>query len=228
MSTEIIIPVNRLQELAQIREIELSRLNAAVSRLGSIANALDAEEIRRQIFEALQDEELAEILFQQLYSLSWLRRQRDLSPEELVEGLSLGIRNISGSDRWTTEQLAEWDRRGPLVAQLLSLPQVHIAVKSLDLSYDYASVLQDAHIVMDIRPVFDEKADVLQGAVISHTLRLVYQTGESSQSVSLAMDVDDIRHLLESCKRALRKEETVRKELDGRLDLAVIPTGEKK
>jgi len=140
--------------------------------------------------------------------LTNLRRQRDLRIEELLEGLH---QSIVTSQSWSEEDISRWKKLEPQLLSLFSLRTLEIVVKAMDLAYDYSNLLQTTKILTDIRPVFNEDASAIQGAVISYTLRIYFSTLQgSSESLSLALDEDDIKKLIKNCDRALEKAQTAK------------------
>ena len=99
-------------------------------------------------------------------------------------------------------------RIAPLFRDILASRAIRTTVKSLELLYDYANLVQSSNVITDLRPVFDDEADHAIGAIVSFTLRLSYQNGNTTHSLSLAMDAEDVRRLQEQCKRALKKAES--------------------
>ncbi len=57
-----------------------------------------------------------------------------------------------------------------------------------------------------MRPVFDEKAEVVQGFLPFHTLVISYYEGGESRTFYVAMDANDVTALRELLSRAERKE----------------------
>ena len=106
-----------------------------------------------------------------------------------------------------------------LFHEILGSRAIRTTVKSLELLYDYANLIQSSNVITDIRAVFDDEADHVIGAIVSFTLRMSYQNGNSAHSLSLAMDAEDVRKLQEQCRRALKKAETARTQFSGRAAL---------
>lgn len=92
--------------------------------------------------------------------------------------------------------------------------------KAIDLSYDCDNLLQRIRILTDVRPLFDEKATSVTGAVVAHTLRLRYDSAGIDNELSLALDENDLREFIEACERALIKSDTARREI---CDRAGVP-----
>ncbi|GEM_PF-1036749 len=166
------------------------------------------KELKKALTEVISDKE-SDIVLKQLISLYTLLRQRSISVGKLMEGLQYGI--SAAEKPWSEEEISRWQSIRPQLEDLLSLPAVWNVVKALDLSYDYANLFQNAKILVDIRPIFNKDATNIQGAVISYTLRLYFDSLEGSKNLSIALDKTDVSELMESCKRALKKADCAQK-----------------
>jgi hypothetical protein len=111
---------------------------------------------------------------------------------------------------WASEpsKIERWNRIRPLLAEMLNADSVRTTVKALDVSYEYANLLQSCRIMTDVRPIFDEEGNEIEGAVVSFTLRLNLLNAGQPSSLSIAIDGIDLRVLLDQCQRAVRKAET--------------------
>src|SRR5262249_37735468 len=148
---------------------------------------LDSEQI-------FGDPEVAESLLRQILSLTSLERQRGLTADEVLSGLLYGLRHTENP--WSEDEIARWQQREPELRRLLEHPQIWRVSKTLDLSYDYANLLQEARIVSDIRPVFDQSATQIEAAVVSFTLRLRYDSLDGNHGISIALNQSDVETLL--------------------------------
>jgi hypothetical protein len=75
----------------------------------------------------------------------------------------------------------------------------------MELSYDYANILDNAKILTDIRPIYDESASGIEGAVVTQTLRIRFVSLNGNHDCSIAMDESDVFALAQQCERALQK-----------------------
>ena len=193
-----------------IRDLGAETIQAIIDKLSSLdPPPIRPSDLHRALKDILPDRLYeANILMRQLMSLYTLRRQRGVSAKELLEGLSRSI--TTAEPRWNDEEISRWNALEPQLQSLLSLSVVWTVVKGLDLSYDYTNLLQNAKILTDIRPVFDEDASNIQGAVVSYTLRLYFDSLEGSKSLSIALDEKDVEKLLKVCERALKKAKTAK------------------
>ena len=117
--------------------------------------------------------------------------------------------------------MTRWHDAEPLFTELLLSPAVRVVASILDLTYEYENLLQVARVITDVRPVFSDDAKNVEAAVVSHTLRIRYDSTEGNHSISIAMDENDIRDLENQCKRAIQKAQTARGLM---ADQAKVPT----
>jgi hypothetical protein len=166
-----------------------------------------------------EQKEAAESVIRQAYILYGPIRQHERTVEEVLNG----IRACFESEAWTNENLSKWDAVAPHFGALLSLPIIRLVTSALDLSYEYTNLLRGIRILTDIRPIFDDSATGIQGAVIAHALRLRFESVEGPHELNISVDESDIKEIAEQCDRALKKARTARKLMQER---AKIPTTE--
>lgn len=225
MAVQTRLAPSQLADLAVIRELGEERLEAvaeAMDRDGR--NTLATNELGRLFDKALGGERAgSNSLLTQALSLASLMRQRRFTADEVVEGLAYGLR--SAPRPWGDEEIGRWERMAPRFQRIFTHPKVKLAAKTLDLSYDFANLLQDARIVSDVRPVFDDAAQTVEAAVVAFTLRLRYDSADRNHSLSIAMNEDDVSSLRDECDRSLRKAEVVRRMMEEGRPLRTIVSG---
>jgi len=210
MATTIVPPADRLIDLSQLCELS-SRTIDAISEYfdeseRSIIKSSELRNVLHKILTEHKEQVDTDAIARILLSLYTLMRQRDINPKELLEGIGKAI-DIGKID-WDKEKKHKWDSLSSNVLRLFSLPGIMTLVKALDLSYDYAFLYQNAKILTDIRPIFSDNANAIEGSVISFTLRLYYDSVNGSQNTSIALDLEDLEDLIENCKRAITKAKT--------------------
>ncbi|WP_406698246.1 hypothetical protein V5E97_05255 [Singulisphaera sp. Ch08] len=205
MAIQIQLNKSQLADLKAIRELGPEVLSAVVDRIDSLQPVpLAPSELQKAILEVIEgNEEAVNSTLRQAISLASLQRRRKLDAETVVIGIRKGLQ--SASMPWDGTSIAKWEALEPAFRRLISSKNVEVAAKALDLSYDYANLLQTTRIVTDVRPVFDNEVTKIEGAVVSFTLRLSYDNSEGSHNLSLAMNQADIKTLKEQCDRALKK-----------------------
>lgn len=205
MATQIRLGSAQLSDLEVIRDLPPGSVAKLIEEIElSDPAPLTPPELGSILNEAFKDNtEIAESLLMQILSLTSLERHRDLTADDVLGGLLYGIR--SSEHPWTEEEIQRWQALEPELRRLLEHPRIWRVAKTLDLSYDFAHLLQEARIVTDIRPVFDREATQMEAAVVSFTLRLRYDSRDGNHGISVAMNESDIESLIEECNRALRK-----------------------
>lgn len=163
-------------------------------------------------------------LVKQLFALAGPEQLKAGPPEAaLREALS----EIQCSDHsWSEEEMNRWKSIETEFLTLLNLPQIKRLGKALSLSYDYAHIIQEARILADIRPIFDEEASNIEGSVVSFTLRLNFNGLGGPKGISIAMNNGDVINLLLECERALAKAKKMAELMIEKAGIPTIITGE--
>ena len=208
MALQLRLPPAQIADLVRIREIPKSELALLVESVAAVtAHPLRYESLKK-LFETRLPEQPpshVESLARQLLQLRGLVRQRDIAVSEVVAAIPDAIR-VAGT-AWSTAEIDKWFSISDELIGLIGCPPVRMVSSALDLSYDYANLLQTIRVITDIRPIFSESADSIDGAVVTYTLRLKYDSRDGDHSLSIAVDTADIRRLLDQCVRALKKAE---------------------
>ena len=208
MPVQLVLRSKQLQDLAVIRDLGNSKIQAVIDKLSSIEPApMRPYDLHRAILDILSTRD-ADILMRQLIPLYTIRRQRDLSAKDLIESLSSGI--SKAAPPWNEEQISRWKALEETLHKLFSLSIVWTVIKAMDLSFDYPQLLQNIKIMTDIRPIFNEEASEIQGSIITYTLRIYFDSIGGSESLSIAMDENDVKKLKKICERALNKAQTAK------------------
>jgi len=93
------------------------------------------------------------------------------------------------------------------MAELAFAEVVYLSGKALDLTFDFERLFTTAKVITDVRPVYNEEATEVMGAVIVQNLQLEFLRSDRFETFSLALDSKDIRSLIEALKKALQKQE---------------------
>lgn len=212
MPVQIRLRPAQLSELSIIRDIGVETIQTITDKF----KRLDPPPIRPADLRRVLDDVLSNrpkevnAVMGQIMSLYTLRRQRELSSKDLLEGILFGITTADTDMRWKDEEISRWKALEPQLLELLSISVIWTVVKAVDLSYDHTNLLQNIKIINDVRPIYNEDASDIDGSIISYSLRLYFDSIEGSKSLSIAMDENDVRELLRKCKRALKKAETAK------------------
>lgn len=206
MALELQLHEDQIEDLRSICRIEVTCLQGVVDRL----NALDRPPLQPaglldEVQKSLEDRGSAEALLRQVLSFSGLVRRSGFDLDEAIAGLRSAIKRESSA---ASGELDRWSQVESSFKALVSSRPVRLVTNAISLSYDYANLYRRGRILTDIRPLFSEDAKSIQGAVVSFTLRLRYESQRNTHELSIAMDEIDIRELAEGCERALMKAQT--------------------
>lgn len=209
MAIKITPREDQLEQLAVLRDLQAQEIQNLVHALSAAEKSLlKPSELNDKVMLVLnRPESEVRAVTNQIIFLYTLCRQRNLTVDELLNGLQAGIR--ASDHGWSEEELNRWQDVVPFIKELLSIDAIKTVVKALELSYDYANLFQSAKILTDIRPIFDEELNISAG-VISFTLRIFYDDLEGSKNISIALDEKDVDLLSKACNRAIKKAESSR------------------
>lgn len=178
------------------------------AKLAAVAGRLQTEQftIRRSKIESTIKLELGEgpgvALCRFLFGIAGALRRNFATEDEVLEGITRAIELLHKDDH----RLEPWHGCREAIRALLTTESLALAAKALDIAYDFERVYVAGRIITSLRPVFDEPRQEIRGATVVQTLRLEFISSDGHQeSVSIALDTDDIRRLQESCKQATRK-----------------------
>ena len=201
------IQINRSQvaDLKKIIELGPEALNEVVDSIEKCDPApFTPAELQTAIREVIKDSSsVVDSILRQMLPLASLKRRKKLESVAIVEAIRDGLK--AATPKIDDTVLAKWGELEPAFVRLLSSRRVETIAKTLNLSYDYANLLQTTRIVTDIRPIFDNEVTSIDGAVVSFTLRLSYDNNEGNHGLSLAMNQTDVKALRDQCDRALKK-----------------------
>ena len=220
-----------LAGLAVLRKLGPDVIDRLIAELSKLDPApLSPKHLRPAIKQALEGgTENLEVILRQLLGLYSLCRESNLNATKLVEGLHEALEKVQNSPEWDDSAKSKWRALEPKLTKLLDIDNVRIVVKALDLTYEYANLLQSARIVTDIRPIFTNDDKKIAGTIISHTLRIYYgSSSKENHNLSITLDIDDVKDLLKSCKRALLKADTAKTSASEKLNVPSFIAGEEE
>jgi hypothetical protein len=209
------------EQLGQLRhcaKIDASKLASLAINLSNLNDPpLLPNQLLKEIKKTLSDDD-AESLLPPLLSMSMIARSSDSKPIEVVRA----FRSVFEPGAEQTE----WDRVAASFQTLIESPAIRLVTKAMQLSYDYANLLRKAHIVTDLRPLFDDSGNSVEAAVVTNTLRVSYHSDDGAHDISLVMDLKDIRNLQEQCSRAITKAQSIREEFSSSSNKPCLISGD--
>lgn len=226
MAIQISLNKSQILDLKILLDLGPDVLGRVVERIDQLEpSPLAPAELQEAVKEVITDNPTAiDSVMRQALSLASLRRRRKLDADDVLAGIRHGLKTANTA--WDPPPLAKWKELEPSFRDLIASPKVETTAKALDLSYDYANLLQTTRIVTDIRPVFDNEVTRIDGAVVSFTLRMNYDNLEGNHSLSIAMDQADVESLRDQCDRAIKKS-TLARDTIAKLPLHVTISGSK-
>jgi len=88
------------------------------------------------------------------------------------------------------------------LSSLLSAQALLVSTRASDLQHDFSRVFVSAKIVSDVRTVFDQSGDKIQGSMVIHNLNITYAQDGDFKSFYVAMDSADLAKLRTVLDRA--------------------------
>jgi hypothetical protein len=205
------IPESYKEPLAALLHDETMR-RKLLDALGHASPTELIENLASAVAEQLRlDPHKARDMFDMLASMYMVRTRRDIPLDEFIDGIERAAKQSGREQLKASENV--WSQFKTDLRELLSLDQsLGISAKAIELRQDQDHIFCSARILTDLRPVF--KADVHDdpaAAVITHTLRISYHEGDKREEFFVALDGRDIESLQQLLKRAVDKEQTVRR-----------------
>lgn len=208
MAIDIAIPATLAKAFAALRDLDDTQADKLVAELRG-ATLARVEDLQR-VVARVADEEKASELSMALLNLVHLKRAHLAAPADLHSAIRTALARRTGPQRWSADDLAKWDAVGARLNALLTLDSLLVLEKVLDLKFDHESILQRARLITEMQPVFSEDLSDIRSFLVAHTLRVDYTRANRAESLSLALDEQDLVLLKKECERALQKARLVR------------------
>ena len=219
------MPIPRIVLTASQRDDLAITCSVGAEKLAKIATRIEAldETIQRRTIDAAIRDEIGEnagaVVSRFLFSVAGPLRREASTSDEILSGIEAAIQRYLPDDR----RFKDWSACQPVLSRLLHLPSVTLAAKALDISYDFERVYAGGRFLTSVRPVYNERKDDIVGVTIVHTLRLDYSSANGDEtSVSIAIDIEDIRRLQVACQEALDKAKVAQEKFHNKYGLETI------
>jgi len=225
MATQIQINKNQIRDLQGIRNLGAEKLSSLAQHLSELSpTSLNPVKLFDAIKSHLKGEEqAAESVMRQVLLFNGLMRQTNLEVTDVIAAVRSRVERDA---TWDSAEIEEWTAVEPMFRKLLCTKAFRLVATAIDLSYEYANLFRNARILTDIRPLFTDDADAIEGAVISYTLRLRFDSVDGKHEFSIAMDEGDVRDIAEQCERALKKAITARETMSTKVEIPTLIAGE--
>lgn len=211
------------QDLQIIRDLNSELLRQIAEHLKQLNPVpLKPEQLFAAVAEVSERVDVADVVVRLSLSLYGRVRQLGCELSDVLDELCASIENDSG---WSDEETNRWKSIEPLFRELIGTPVVRLVTTAIDLSYEHANLLLNARILTDIRPIYSLDATVIEGAVVSHTLRLRYESINGAQELTISLDEADVSQMAEQCERAQIKSLTARELMQSKAEVPTIVSG---
>jgi hypothetical protein len=164
----------QLEDFRVIRDLEPESFEALLDRLRQLDRVPVApDKLADAVAGALPGNQgAAESIVREALTIHGWIRQGGLTIAEVQDRIREAIKADSG---WTDEELGRWRRAEAAFGDLLSLSILRLVASAYELSYEYTNLWRGARTFTDIRPIYDDEATAIEGAVVSYTFRLRFE-----------------------------------------------------
>ena len=219
------VPESEVPNIKAVAQASADVLQELANALGAEKPALDDRILSASLAErtGLALDVVAPVV-STLCRLAFVQRKLDLSTDVFLQALATSLREL-GTEQWSSNDAELLSERQENIARLLA-PDGAIAggAKAADLLFEQQMVFCKARTLTDMRPVFDEQAQRVQGFLPFHTLALTVHEGTEMREIHMAMDFRDLVRLRKQLERAEQKEKVLRQNFT-EAGLLVIQTG---
>ena len=197
------IPDRYRPGLSKVKSLPLEKVTAIASALEK-TSATSRKELIAAVEEAAQiTTDDAGAIIASLHSLYIFKASAEATVAEFIPVLIAALQSSGRQD------LAVSDAEKAVVTtkftSLLSLSALERASKIDQLKTDHQNIFYDAKILTDLRPVFNEPKDQPVGAIVTHTLKVIFHEFGEHKELYFSLDAEDISTLKKIAERANEK-----------------------
>lgn len=224
-SIEVIIPEGEIQYFKQIVQLPLQVLHQVGGALLTAIPTLDSSALSHDLCQATQlPNHYIAPLITVLWRWAMIQRHMDVDPATFLDVLRTNLLGLA-EDVWSREDTQRWDERRLLLLQMLkSESALGTSAKAGELLMMQDSLFLKARVLTDIRPVFTDQGEQIQGYIPFHTLGITTIKDGEEHQLHLVLDYHDLQQLQEQVKRAMNKEHIIREQLSA-ANITIINTG---
>jgi hypothetical protein len=208
------LPIPKRYRAGILNIVELSdkEIELLIEALKNASRSPDIAEITKSVSSTIPSIELNKLteIVKALYSISHVREFSGVGFSRFLDDLVESIAEIVGSPD-DIEGIEYISSLRDKFEKLLNVETLRIISKAARLQSDGEYLYCSSKILSDIRPVFNEDPDTRPaGAVITHTLKIVYHAGANVEEFHIVLDSHELDELKEVINRACSKEKTIR------------------
>jgi hypothetical protein len=193
-----------LNDARSILELDQEECGRLASRLGRTDLFLDRPSLFSLVSEIIGDQEKAQKIASIIYRVGGMLHDADIPATEAMDELGRALQEkadgIEPEDRRTLVQ-----RLRSLSAEPIGLAKQYKARRLVDAT---GSKLDEFQIICDVRPIFDQSRERIEGAIPLAILRLEYSSPDRESAVVemriTEKQLEDFRAKIETAHRKLK------------------------
>ena len=186
---EFRIPERIKSVIARILRLSDDNYRQILEALESVQPGLKVERLANDVSRLLpQAVTGVEDIVRALHSMTHVRLRADRTVEQFLKDITPSLESQSSSSQDKEKALTR-------VSELLGTKALLVSARAHDLQHDFDRVFVSAKIVSDVRTVFDQSGNEIQGSIIIHNLNITYSQEGELKDFYLAMDSADIAKL---------------------------------
>lgn len=211
--TRFQIPDVFLSSFAVISELT----NDDAARIGNFLNSAPVGLSMKEFLKLFKNEfvELEAEIAQTVYSFGGILISKKAGEDikDLAEALAYAFAEKKG-DSFSDVAIANLARNLHIILENAS--NLEKTFKAMQLLSANANIYRDSKIFTDIRLLFEEDVEsATRCGVILHQLKIEYSHNEEPKTLFICLDNEDLSGLIESLQRAIKKEESIKKNQSG-------------
>ena len=213
--TALAIPSKHYQRFALLIKLEKDSLRRLIECGYSVNPNLNITKMSVSIAEATNiDLNIVREIVRLLMTLNSLKREKYQDSSEFVEELINAVNSINDTT-FTADMKSKFtDLRSELIELFSSDNSFALTSKARSVFTDHKNVFCSSDIISDIRPIFNDEASQVKILSVYHNLIIRYHEDENysiHKEIHVALDSEDLKHLMEQIIRAQKKENTISK-----------------
>jgi hypothetical protein len=219
------IPTSELSKLKVFTQLSKEELQSFAEALECEQPSVDGDSLANAISDKTKMAlEIITSIISLLWSLAILQRRLGVSADSFTQILIDSLGDTEDSN-WTSENTKQVVERKEWLTRFFTPDSlITFSAKAGELLVEQYNVFCRVRIITDIRPIFSEDANELQGFVPFHVLALKYHEEDETKTSYFALDYKDLATLKQQIDRAEKKEGLLRKRM-GEKGFLLITTG---
>ena len=149
---DVQITKKHANDLARIVAMGVDKAHEFKNAVGAAKPGIVRLSALRKIANDIYGDEVAAIFVRHLVGLAGLKDRKGVSSHDTVRAIGDAL---AAHDLEKVYSSDDWEKVAPIFVELLNSEAVRIALKSMNLSYEYSELYIDGKVLTDVRPVFN-------------------------------------------------------------------------